>query len=169
MAPPFLRFLSATDYLAQRFQCIAITTHPRQDGPQADRDAASVGVIVSGMVSQGGYHFDFIDWLIDPKHEIAVLVAVNARAFVVLPPAKGIVQKHVCFAVPRCVVDVSNGFAHQFGHTYSDARFIRDVQALLAGNETPGTGSRSNLTPREIRPGFFHETAARRLRYFQLK
>jgi esterase/lipase superfamily enzyme len=67
------------------------------------------------------------------------------------------------------MIDVSKGFAHQFGHTYSDSRFIHDVQSLLAGNTTPGTGSRDNLIPREISSRLFRGTTAERLRYFQLK
>lgn len=67
------------------------------------------------------------------------------------------------------MIDVSAGFANQFGHTYNDPDFIQDARALIGGNVTPGAGDRSNLQAREIKPGMFQGGAANRLRYFKLK
>jgi esterase/lipase superfamily enzyme len=67
------------------------------------------------------------------------------------------------------MIDVSAGFASQFGHSYDDAKFIADLRELTRGNVTPGQGTRANLLAREIRAGVLGAPDGTRFRYFKLK
>ena len=65
------------------------------------------------------------------------------------------------------MIDVSGSFATQFGHSYDDPAFIRDLRELIYHNTPAGTGARANLERREIGPGLFR--SVKRLSYFRLK
>jgi esterase/lipase superfamily enzyme len=66
------------------------------------------------------------------------------------------------------MIDVTQGFASQFGHSYEDPKFIADLRALLNDQTAPGESNRANLKPRQVREGIFEGRAAKGLRYFSL-
>lgn len=66
------------------------------------------------------------------------------------------------------MIDVSNGMAAEFGHSYDDPAFIRDLRELIYHEVPAGTGARSNLQLRETRGDLFHNLAGEKIRYFQL-
>jgi len=67
------------------------------------------------------------------------------------------------------MIDVSSGLAASFGHSYEDPRFIRDLKELVLRGTPAGSGARSNLQFRELKPGLFQRATGERLRYFKLK
>ena len=65
------------------------------------------------------------------------------------------------------MIDVTESFAAQFGHSYEDPLFIRDLRALIYHDTPAGVGERSNLERRTVRPGLFRNVGT--LSYYQLR
>ncbi|MDQ6913274.1 MAG: alpha/beta hydrolase [Verrucomicrobiota bacterium] len=65
------------------------------------------------------------------------------------------------------MIDVTGSVASQFGHSYEDPAFIRDLHELIDRGTPAGAGARANLERRQVRPGLFRNVAA--LSYFQLR
>ena len=66
------------------------------------------------------------------------------------------------------IIDVSDGGADFIGHSYEDPAFIGDLKALIDKDVPPGTGSRSNLEPHDLKPGLFGPRD-NTVRYFKMK
>lgn len=64
------------------------------------------------------------------------------------------------------MIDVTGSFAAQFGHSYEDPAFIRDLGELIYNDTPAGTGARSNLEPRGASQQLFR---SRKVNYFRLK
>jgi esterase/lipase superfamily enzyme len=67
------------------------------------------------------------------------------------------------------MIDVTGSFATQFGHSYEDPSFIRDLREVIYRDTPAGTGARSVLQQRETGPGVFLNMGKRQLRYFRLE
>ena len=65
------------------------------------------------------------------------------------------------------MIDVSNTFASQLGHSYDDPEFIQDLRQVLFHGTPAGTGARSNLEQRAVKPGIFRNVKT--LNYYRLK
>ncbi len=66
------------------------------------------------------------------------------------------------------MIDVSSGLAVQFGHSYEDPAFIRDLRELIYHDTRAGTGARSNLEQRTAAKDLFHSLSGNKISYFQL-
>jgi len=66
------------------------------------------------------------------------------------------------------MIDVSNGLAGEFGHSYEDPAFIRDLRQLIYHNTPAGTGARSNLEKRTAAKDLFHSLSGDKISFFQL-
>ncbi|HEV7401490.1 MAG TPA: alpha/beta fold hydrolase [Chthoniobacteraceae bacterium] len=67
------------------------------------------------------------------------------------------------------LIDVSNGLAGQFGHSYEDPAFIRDLRELIYRDTPAGTGARGNLEKRTAAKDLFHSLSGDKISYFQLR
>ncbi len=65
------------------------------------------------------------------------------------------------------MIDVSRSIAGQFGHSYEDPEFIRDLREPIDHDTPAGVGARANLQRREVTSGLFRNLAA--LSYSQLQ
>lgn len=65
------------------------------------------------------------------------------------------------------MIDVTGSIVGEFGHSYEDPAFIRDLRELILHDTPAGVGLRSDLVRRQLRPGPFLNV--KMLSYFQLR
>jgi hypothetical protein len=67
------------------------------------------------------------------------------------------------------MIDVSSGLAGQFGHSYEDPAFIRDLHEVISNDTPAGRGARSNLELRETSADLVHSLSREKVQFYQLK
>jgi esterase/lipase superfamily enzyme len=115
---------------------------------------------LSGVLHGGHYRLGFIESSVLAALQLTGLTLDKHRELGYFPPGSG--ENRID------MIDVTGGLAASLGHSYEDPRFIGDLRQLIDYGTPAGTGGRSGLIYRELKPGLFHGATGERLRYFKL-